>query len=98
MTTTEISLLVAIVSVFFAIIFGLINTRRAQKTDDKKEQNDMTTVIVKLENIQAATTEIKNDIKSLKSDVRANSEDIVRMDESLKSAWKRINELAEKIY
>ena len=57
----------------------------------------MTTVIVKLENIQAATTEIKNDIKSLKSDVRANSEDIVRMDESLKSAWKRINELAEKI-
>jgi chromosome segregation ATPase len=71
--------------------------RRGQKADDKREQSDMTTVIVKLENIQAATNEIKNDIKSVKADVRANSEDIVRMDESLKSAWKRINELAEKI-
>ena len=95
--TIEIALLISIVSVFFAIVFGINSMRRNQKTDDKKEQNDMTTVIVKLENIQAATTEIKNDIKSLKSDVRANSEDIVRMDESLKSAWKRINELAEKI-
>jgi len=97
MTTTEIALLISIVSVFFAIIFGLANTRRNQKTDDKKEQNDMTTVIVKLETIQAATTEIKNDIKSVKSDVRHNSEDIIRMDESLKSAWKRINELASKL-
>lgn len=95
--TIEIALLISIVSVFFAIVFGINSMRRGQKADDKKEQNDMTTVIVKLENIQAATTEIKNDIKSLKSDVRANSEDIVRMDESLKSAWKRINELAEKI-
>lgn len=97
MTTTEISLLVAIVSVFFAIIFGLINTRRAQKTDDKKEQADMTTILVKLENIQSTTNEIKNDMKNVKADVRHNSEDIIRMDESLKSAWKRINELAEKI-
>ena len=95
--TIEIALLISIASVFFAIVFGINSMRRGQKADDKKEQNDMTTVIVKLENIQAATTEIKNDIKSLKSDVRANSEDIVRMDESLKSAWKRINELAEKI-
>lgn len=95
--TIEIALLISIVSVFFAIVFGINSMRRGQKADDKKEQSDMTTVIVKLENIQAATTEIKNDIKSLKSDVRANSEDIVRMDESLKSAWKRINELAEKI-
>ena len=95
--TIEIALLISIVSVFFAIVFGINSMHRGQKADDKKEQSDMTTVIVKLENIQAATNEIKNDIKSVKSDVRANSEDIVRMDESLKSAWKRINELAEKI-
>lgn len=95
--TIEIALLISIVSVFFAIVFGINSMRRGQKADDKKEQSDMTTVIVKLENIQAATNEIKNDIKSVKADVRANSEDIVRMDESLKSAWKRINELAEKI-
>ena len=95
--TIEVALLISIVSVFFTIIFGLNSMRRNQKSDDKKEQNDMTTVLIKLENIQAATNEIKNDMKSVKTDVRHNSEEIIRMDESLKSAWKRINELAEKL-
>ena len=94
--TVEVALIISIVSVFFAIFFGALNMRRNQKADDRREQSDMTTVIVKLENIQTDTSEIKNDIKSLKTDVRHNSEDIIRMDESLKSAWRRINELAGK--
>ena len=85
--SVEVALLISIVSVFFAIIFGLSNLRRNQKADDRREQSDMTTVIVKLESIRVDTNEIKNDIKSLKTDVRHNSEDIIRMDESLKSAW-----------
>ena len=94
--SVEVALLISIVSVFFAIIFGLSNLRRNQKADDRREQSDMTTVIVKLESIRVDTNEIKNDIKSLKADVRHNSEDIIRMDESLKSAWKRINEIAQE--
>ena len=95
--TIEVALIISIISVFFAIFFGALNMRRNQKADDRREQSDMTTVIVKLESIRVDTNEIKNDIKSLKSDVRHNSEDIIRMDESLKSAWKRINELANTI-
>lgn len=94
--TIEVALIISIVSVFFAIFFGALNLRRNQKADDRREQSDLTTVIVKLENIQTDTSEIKNDIKSLKTDVRHNSEDIIRMDESLKSAWRRINEIAGK--
>lgn len=92
----EIALVISILSVFFAIFFGAINMRRNQKTDDKQEQSDMTTVTIKLESIKADTNEIKNDIKSVKSDVRHNSESIIRLDESLKSAWKQINELKDK--
>ena len=94
--TIEVALLLSFLSIFFAIFFGAISMRRNQKADDKREQSDMTTVIVKLESINADTNEIKNDIKSLKSDVRHNSENIIRIDESLKSAWKRINELANE--
>ena len=68
--TIEVALLVSIISVFAAICFGLANMRRNQKADDKREQSDMTTVIIKLESIRVDTNEIKNDIKSLKSDVR----------------------------
>jgi septal ring factor EnvC (AmiA/AmiB activator) len=92
--TIEVALLLSFLSIFFAIFFGAISMRRNQKADDKREQSDMTTVIVKLESISSDTNEIKNDIKSLKSDVRHNSESIVRLDESLKSAWRRINEIA----
>ncbi len=94
--TIEVALLLSFLSIFFAIFFGAISMRRNQKADDKREQSDMTTVIVKLESISADTNEIKNDIKSLKSDVRHNSENIIRLDESLKSAWKRINEIAQE--
>ena len=94
--TIEVALLLSFLSIFFAIFFGAISMRRNQKADDKREQSDMTTVIVKLESINADTNEIKNDIKSLTSDVRHNSENIIRIDESLKSAWKRINELANE--
>ena len=89
-------MIISILSVFFAIFFGALNMRRNQKADDRREQSDMTTVIVKLENISADTGEIKNDIKSLKEDVRNNRDNIIRIDESLKSAWKQINELQHK--
>lgn len=92
--SVEVALIISMVSAFFAVFFGILNMRRNQKADDRREQSDMTTVIVKLESISSDTNEIKNDIKSLKSDVRHNSENIIRLDESLKSAWKRINELA----
>ena len=91
--TIEVALLISIVSVATAIIFGFAAFRRNQKTDDRREQDSMTRVIVKLESISADTNEIKNDIKSVKEDVRHNSEKIIRLDESLKSAWKQINEI-----
>ena len=94
--SVEIALIISILSVFFAIFFGALNMRRNQKADDRREQSDMTTVIVKLESISADTIEIKNDIKSLKEDVRNNRDNIIRIDESLKSAWKQINELQHK--
>ena len=94
--SVEVALIISILSVFFAIFFGALNMRRNQKADDRREQSDMTTVIVKLENISADTGEIKNDIKSLKEDVRNNRDNIIRIDESLKSAWKQINDLSKR--
>ena len=91
--TIEVALLISIISVAAAIIFGMASLRRNQRTDDKTEQDSMTRVIVKLENISADTSEIKNDIKSVKAEVRHNSEQIIRVDESLKSAWKKITEI-----
>lgn len=91
--TVEVSLIISILSVGFAIAFGVTTALRNKKGDDQREAADMTAVMIKLEKIADDTNEIKNDLKSLKADVRHNSEAIIRLDESLKSAWKQINEI-----
>lgn len=93
--TVEIALLISLVSVAFSIYQGVTNLKGNRATDDKRESSELTTVIVKLENIGKDTSEIKTDIKDVKSDVKKNTEQIIRLDESLKSAWKRINQLEE---
>jgi len=89
----EIALLISIVSAAFGVAGTVIGIRRNKTADDKKEASEMTTVIIKLESISSDTAEIKNDMKGVKGDVKHNSEQIIRMDESLKSAWKAINRL-----
>lgn len=91
--TVEIALLISIISVTFSVYQGIANLKRNQAADAKRESGELTTVIVKLENIGKDTSEIKADIKGVKSDVKKNTEQIIRLDESLKSAWKRINQL-----
>lgn len=91
--TIEVSLLISGLAFAFGVYQGISNLKRNKAADDKKEATEMTTVIVKLENIGKDTSEIKNDLKNIRNDVKNNSKEIVRIDESLKSAWKAINHL-----
>lgn len=88
--TIEVALLISGVSVAFGIYQGVSNLRRNNRTDDKNDATQLTTVIVKLESIGDGVNEIKADMKNVKSDVGELKEKQVRTDESLKSAWKRI--------
>lgn len=89
--TIEVALLFSAVSLAFTLYQGITNLKFKKSSDDRKEASEMTTVIVKLEAISKDTGEIKNDMKDVKNDVKRNTEQIIRLDESLKSAWKRIN-------
>lgn len=89
----EVAVLISGISLAFAIYQGVSNLKRNKAADDKKDASEMATVIVELRSISKDTTEIKNDIKDVKQDVKNNTEEIIRLDESLKSAWKRINTL-----
>lgn len=97
--TIELMSLITILSVAFAIFSGVVNLKRNAKTDTEKDASEMTTVLVKLENIQNNLAEIKaefrNEVKQIKSDVTQNHDDLIRIDESLKSAWKQINEIKQ---
>ena len=88
--TIEVALLISGVSVAFGIYTGISNLKRNQKNDTKQDVSEMTTVIVKLENISNGITEIKSELNNVKNDRKEDREKIIRLEESLKSAWKRI--------
>lgn len=94
--TIEVALLISGVSLAFGIYTGITNLKRNQKTDTKQDTAELTTVIVKLENIGNGIAEIKSEMSNMKNEVREQRDNQIRLEESLKSAWKRI-EIIERV-
>jgi peptidoglycan hydrolase CwlO-like protein len=91
--TIEVALLISGISVAFSVFAGISNIRRNQKLDDKKDATEMTTVIVKLENIGNGITEIKNEMTNVKNDIKESRERLIKVEESAKQAHKRLDTL-----
>lgn len=87
----EIAIVISIISLAFGIYQGIANLKRNQKFDDKKDATEMTTVIVKLENIGNGITEIKSELSNVKNDIKEDRERIIRVEESAKQAHKRLD-------
>ena len=93
--TIEISILISILSISFAIFFGLKNSKRNYTLDTKSDASQLTTVIVKLENISIGITEIKSELFNVKNDIKEDRERIIRVEESTKQAHKRLDALGK---
>ena len=91
--TIEVALLISGVSLAFGIYKGITNMRRNNKKDDQNEATQLTTVIVKLENIGIGITEIKSEMSNLKNDIKESRERLIKVEESAKQAHKRIDRL-----
>jgi len=89
--TIEVALLISIISVSFGVYSGVVSQKRNDRQDSKKDATDMTTVIVKLENIGTGITEIKTEMNNVKSEQRYSRDRIIECEQSIKSAWKRID-------
>lgn len=96
--TIEIMSLITILSVGFGI-FGVINTwKRNRSIDDKNESTLLATMNVKQDNMNESLREIKFDVKSIKEDNQTLREKVIEIEQSVKSAHKRIDaiEVLEK--
>lgn len=86
-----ISLLVSALSVGFAVYMGITNMKRNKTADDRKEATELTTVIVKLENIGNDTKEIKNELRSVRNEVGELRERVIITEQTAKSLHKRVD-------
>lgn len=91
--TIELSLLLSGVSIAFAIFFGISTRSRNVKKDTQEEAREDATVLIKLENIQTAITEVKTEMNGYRNEMKEVREYYFRAQESLKSLHKRVDRI-----
>ena len=91
--TIEVALLISFVSVAFAVYSGIRNLSRNSRMDTVDATSQMTTVMVKLENIADGIHEIKSDVRGMKSEMNDMRERIAILDQAVKSAHKRLDDM-----
>lgn len=77
---------ISIASFLFAV-YSLISK------NSKENTSELTTVIVKLENIGSGIRDIKSEIASMKNDQKEDHERLIKVEASVTTAWKRIDEM-----
>lgn len=82
--TGDIAIIISGVSLAFAIYSGVVGMKRNSRNDTKNEASQLTTVIVKLENIGNDISEIKNDLRDVKADVKEHGARIIKLEQQIK--------------
>jgi len=95
--TIEIALLLSIISVGFSVYFGAKNARHTDTKDIERQVADTTRLNTKLDMIQSDTQEIKSDVRTMNRKIEEQGREIVILDQSLKSAHKRIDGIEERL-
>ena len=83
---------------YVPIVISLLSLLLAGYTflskNSKENTTELTTVIVSLDNIKSGIADIKAELNSIKSSQKEDHDKLIRVEESLKSAWKQINKLS----
>ena len=92
----EITVIISFLSLCVAGVVAITSIRRNKSTGDKKEASEMTTLIVKLENINNGVNEIKSDMRNMRNDIQDLRDRLIIVEQSTKSAHHRLDGLEGK--
>lgn len=92
----NVSNIISIASLTVAIIVMVTNIKRNNSRDNRQEASNLTTLIVKLENISEGVNEIKSDMRNIKSDMQDLRDRLIIVEQSTKSAHHRLDTLEDK--
>lgn len=87
-----IPIAVSVLSLIVSAIVGFSTIKSRNSSDTKQEATQLTTLIVKLENIGDGVNEIKAEMKSMKDDVRELRDRVIACEQSTKSAHRRLDD------
>lgn len=95
--TIEISLLISGISIALAIFFGIYSVKQSRKDSAEKETIQLTSMLVKLEQINQLITDLRSEIGYLREDLMDIRKRISQLEISLDAAHRRIDNVDEKL-
>ena len=90
------ALIVTLISVAFAIYFGIKSAKRNDNSDVENKAIERATINVKLDQIGGDVRDIKYDVTGVKKDLQLLSERVVKVEEAAKSAHRRLDGIEER--
>ncbi|MBN2884238.1 MAG: hypothetical protein JXN10_11965 [Clostridia bacterium] len=89
--TIELALVISGISLVFGLYQGVSNLKRSEKSETRSNVSQLTTVIVKLENIGIGIARIESKMSTMEADFKEDHERLIKVEESSKQAHKRMD-------
>ncbi|OOM82505.1 hypothetical protein CLPUN_02070 [Clostridium puniceum] len=89
----EVNIIIGMASTLIGILVGAIGLKRTFKNDVKEESNSQTKFEMQLNYISRGIDDIRLELKAQDNKINRLSEKVARLEESSKSAHKRIDDI-----
>lgn len=93
----DLSAWLPVAALVATIVFGVLTAKRNAKQDTQSAVSQLTTIGVKLDNIAISLAELKGDMNNLKGDMKDITERLVIVEQSCKTAHKRIDDILKGV-
>ena len=98
--STYISIIGVCISAFSVAAVIYFNQKGNKRTDTKEFEErvrENTRINMKLDNISSNTNDIKNEVSSIREEMKSHDGRIIRVEESAKQAHHRLDSMEEKL-
>lgn len=86
-----------ILTIFIAFCSLLVSIYTLISKNNKENTAELTTVIVKLENISGGIADIKAEMNTMKTDQKEDHDRLIQVESSVSALWKQFNNEVHKL-
>ena len=86
-----------ILTIFIAFCSLLVSIYTLISKNNKENTTELTTVIVKLENISGGIADIKTEMNTMKTDQKEDHDRLIQLESSVSALWKQFNNEVHKL-
>jgi len=93
----NIAIFISTISIVFTIFNSVVGYKRSNRNDTQNDTATITTILVKLENIDKSMSDIKTEMKVTRRDFQELRDKVIISEQALKTIWSAIENLEQRL-